>query len=187
MNLLLVFPIALGLAMDAFAVSVGVSVSQEGLSRLQTFRLAASFGFFQFMMPIIGWLAGQTVLDIIKSVDHWVAFGLLFLVGAKMIFESFSGKEKSVKPDGDPTKGVILVVLSVATSIDALAVGLSFAALDQPVLFPSVIIGVVAFLMTVAGLKIGPFIGSRMGKSTEFIGGIILILIGVKILADHLG
>ena len=178
---MLVFPIALGLAMDAFAVSVGVSVSQEGLSRLQTFRLAASFGFFQFMMPIIGWLAGQTVLDIIKSVDHWVAFGLLFLVGAKMIFESFSGKEKSVKPDGDPTKGVSLFVLSVATSIDALA------ALDQPVLFPSVIIGIVAFLMTVAGLKIGPFIGSRMGKSTEFIGGIILILIGVKILADHLG
>jgi putative Mn2+ efflux pump MntP len=187
MSLLLVLPIALGLAMDAFAVSVGVSVGRGGLSGLQAFRLAASFGIFQFIMPILGWLTGQTVLDIIKSVDHWVAFGLLLLIGAKMIYESFKGKEESTKSDGDPTKGIILVVLSVATSIDALAVGLSFAALEQSILLPSILIGVVAFLMTVAGTKIGPVIGGRMGKRAELIGGIILILIGVKILADHLG
>jgi putative Mn2+ efflux pump MntP len=186
MSLLLILPIALGLAMDAFAVSVGVSVSQGGLSRSQVFRIAASFGVFQFMMPILGWLAGQTVIDIIKSLDHWVAFGLLLLIGAKMIFESFRGKEQSIKSDGDATKGAILVVLSVATSIDALAVGLGFAALDQPVLFPSIIIGVVAFLMTFAGTKIGPVIGSRIGKKAALIGGIILIVIGLKILADHL-
>ena len=187
MNGWLVFPIAFGLAMDALAVSVGVSVNRQGLSRLQAFRLAGSFGLFQLLMPIIGWLAGQTVLDIIKLVDHWVAFGLLFLIGAKMIYESFRGSEKSGKIDGDPTRGLILIVLSIATSIDAFAVGLSMAALDQPVLFPSSIIGVVAFLMTLAGTKIGPFFGRKVGKRAELLGGIILILIGVKILSDHLG
>lgn len=186
MDLILVLPVALALAMDAFAVSVSVSVSQKGLSGVQTFRLASSFGSFQFLMPVLGWLAGQAILDVIKAVDHWVAFGLLVLIGTKMIHESFKGLEKPNKPEVDQTRGFVLILLSVATSIDALAVGLSFATLEQPVLYPSIIIGVVAFLMTVIGTKIGPLFGRVVGKRAELLGGLILILIGVKILIEHL-
>jgi putative Mn2+ efflux pump MntP len=187
MNLFLVLPIALALALDAFAVSVGVSVSQKGLSRPQIFRLATSFGLFQFIMPVLGWLTGQTILDIIKSVDHWVAFGLLLLIGTKMIYESFKGNPESGKKNEDPTRGFLLLLLSVATSIDALAVGLSFAALGQTVLNPSIIIGIVAFVMTVVGTKIGPLFGRVVGKRAELLGGTVLIFIGIKILLDHLG
>jgi len=187
MNLVFVLPVAMALAMDAFAVSVGVSIGREGLSRHQSFRLAASFGFFQFLMPILGWMAGQTVTEMIKAVDHWVAFGLLLVVAVKMIYESLRDQEKSAKQGGDPTKGVVLIVLSLATSIDAFAVGLSIAALDKPVLFPSVIIGAVAYSMTAVGTKIGPVVGRKVGRRAEMLGGIILILIGAKILLDHLG
>lgn len=186
MDLILVLPIAVALALDAFAVSVSVSVSRGGLSRLQTFRLAASFGCFQFMMPILGWLAGQTVLDIIKSVDHWAAFGLLLLIGAKMIFGSFSAGEYPSKSRGEPTRGWTLVGLSIATSIDALAVGLSFAALNLMIFLPSVLIGAVAFLLTAAGTMMGPLFGRLMGKRAELFGGIVLILIGVKIVLEHI-
>lgn len=186
MNIFLVLPIALALAMDTFAVSVGLSVSQKGLSRNQVFRLATGFGFFQFLMPLLGWLAGQTIIESIKTVDHWVAFGLLAVIGTKMIYESFKSETSISNEDKDSTKGFVLFILSVATSIDALAVGLSFAALDLPVLFPSLIIGVVAFIMTVVGTKIGPIFGRLVGKRAELIGGCVLILIGIKILTDHL-
>lgn len=186
MKFFLVLPIALALAMDAFAVSVGLSVSQKGLSRNQVFRLATGFGFFQFLMPLLGWLAGQTIIESIKTVDHWVAFGLLAVIGTKMIYESFKSETSISNEDNDSTKGFVLFILSVATSIDALAVGLSFAALDLPVLFPSLIIGVVAFIMTVVGTKIGPIFGRLVGKRAELIGGCVLILIGIKILTDHL-
>ena len=185
MNILLVFPIALALAMDAVAVSVGLSLSQKGLSRSQIFRLAVSFGFFQFMMPVLGWLAGQTVMDIIRSIDHWVAFGLLLLIGTKMIYESFRKQDKK-KSRGDQTRGLFLLILSVATSIDALAVGLSFAALELPIFVPALIIGLVAFILTIVGTKIGPLFGRLVGKRAELIGGSVLILIGIKILMDHL-
>jgi len=187
MNFFLILPIALALAMDAFAVSVGVSVSQRGLFKVQILRMALSFGFFQFIMPVLGWLAGQTILDIIKAVDHWVAFGLLLLIGSKMIYESFRGQDKENKSSGDQTRGFVLLLLSVATSIDALAVGLSFAALGKTVFYPSVVFGVVAFLMTVVGAKIGPFFGRSVGRRAELLGGIVLIFIGAKILLDHLG
>lgn len=186
MNFFLVIPVALALAMDAFAVSVGLSVLPEGLKRNQRMRLAGFFGFFQFLMPLVGWLAGQGFLDYIRNVDHWVAFGLLFLIGGKMMTESFRGQGRTKKITGDPTKGFTLILLSVATSIDAFAVGLSFAALQQEVLYPALIIGVVAFLMTFLGTKIGPVIGRIAGKRAEFLGGLILILIGVKILIEHL-
>lgn len=186
MKLFLVLPIALALAMDAFAVSVGFSVNRKGLLRCQVFRLATGFGFFQFLMPILGWLAGQTIIESIKTVDHWVAFGLLAVIGARMIYESFRSETKVSNQDRDPTKGFVLLILSVATSIDALAVGLSFAALDLPVLVPSLIIGVVAFIMTVVGTKIGPLFGRLVGKRAEFFGGCVLILIGIKILVNHL-
>lgn len=186
MNIFLVLPIALALAMDAFAVSVGLGVSQKGLSRNQVFRLATGFGFFQFLMPLLGWLAGQTIIESIKTVDHWVAFGLLAVIGIKMVYESFKSETKNLNKDRDPTKGFVLLLLSLATSIDALAVGLSFAALDLPVIIPSLIIGVVAFIMTVVGTKIGPLFGRMVGKKAELIGGCVLILIGIKILTDHL-
>ncbi len=186
MNIFFVLPIALALAMDAFAVSVGLSVNRKGFSRGQVFRLALSFGLFQFLMPLLGWLAGQTITESLQAVDHWVAFGLLAFIGIKMIFESFRSETKDSKKDRDPTKGLVLLILSVATSIDALAVGLSFAALDLPVLFPSLIIGVVAFIMTVVGTKTGPIFGRMAGRRAELIGGCVLILIGIKILTDHL-
>lgn len=186
MKIFLVLPIALALGMDAFAVSVGLAVSQKGLSRNQVFRLATGFGLFQFLMPLLGWMAGQTIIESIKTVDHWVAFGLLAVVGTKMIYESFKSETSISNKDKDPTKGFVLLILSVATSIDALAVGLSFAALDLPVLIPSLIIGVVAFIMTIVGTKIGPLFGRLVGKRAELIGGSVLILIGIKILTDHL-
>ena len=186
MNFFLVIFVALALAMDAFAVSIGLSVRPGGLGRIQSLRLAFFFGFFQFLMPLVGWLAGQGFLDQIQDVDHWVAFGLLLLIGGKMLVEAFRNKGAINKGTGDPTKGLTLILLSVATSIDALAVGLSFAAIQQKILYPAVVIGSGAFLMTLVGTKIGPLIGKMAGRWAEFSGGLILILIGVKILAEHL-
>jgi putative Mn2+ efflux pump MntP len=186
MSLFLVFPVALALAMDAFAVSVGLSVRSGGLKRSQSLRLAFFFGFFQFLMPLIGWLAGRGFLDYIRDVDHWVAFGLLLLIGGKMVVHSFRSEGSEKKDAGDPTTGTTLILLSVATSIDAFAVGLSFAVLQQDVLFPSLIIGAVAFVMTLAGTKMGRAIGMLAGKRAELLGGLILIFIGIKILTEHL-
>lgn len=186
MNLFLVIPVALALAMDAFAVSIGLSVRPGGLKMSQRLRLAVFFGFFQFLMPLVGWLAGQEFLHHIRAVDHWVAFGLLFVVGGKMVAESFRRQDVGKKTPGDPTMGVTLVLLSVATSIDAFAVGLSFAAIQQKILYPSLIIGGVAFVMTIIGTKLGPVFGRIFGKRAEFCGGIVLIFIGAKILVEHL-
>jgi putative Mn2+ efflux pump MntP len=185
MNIFLVLPVAFALAMDAFAVSVGISVAQNGQRWDQRFRLASSFGFFQFMMPILGWLAGQSFLDYIRDIDHWVAFGLLLLIGGKMLLDSFKGQKEMKKVFDDPSRGFRLIVLSVATSIDAFAVGLSFAAFKIPILYPSVIIGVVALLMTLLGTRIGPVIGQIAGKKAELLGGLILILIGIKMIVEH--
>ena len=186
MDLFLVLPIALALAMDAFAVSVGVSAGQRGLSRRQMVRLAVSFGFFQSVMPLLGWLAGLAVLETIRKVDHWVAFALLVAIGTKMIYESFSPSSNDLRRKNDPTKGLKLFVLSVATSLDALAVGFSFSAINLSILAPAFIFGVVAFVMTVVGAKIGLLFGRVAGRRAEFLGGIVLIVIGVKILLDHL-
>jgi putative Mn2+ efflux pump MntP len=187
MNFFLVIAVALALAMDAFAVSVGISLSNETVTKRQTLRLASHFGFFQFMMPLIGWYAGQNILvKYIEPFDHWVAFRLLLIIGGKMIYESFKRGKEIRNAKADPTKGVSLLVLSVATSIDALAVGLSLAALHVAILYPAVVIGLVAFFTTVLGVNIGPFFGRLIGKRAEFLGGLILILIGIKTLLDHL-
>lgn len=187
MNFFLVFAIALALAMDAFAVSVGISSNLETITKRQTLRLASHFSFFQFMMPLVGWYAAQNILmKYIKPFDHWVAFSLLLVIGGKMIYESFKRGKKIKNINAHPTKGISLLVLSVATSIDALAVGLSLAAFHVEILYPAVVIGLVAFFMTILGVKIGPFLGRLVGKRAELLGGLILILIGVKILSDHL-
>lgn len=186
MNFFYIFVIALALAMDAFTVSVGISLSLKELTRQQVFRISFHFGFFQFMMPIIGWGAGQYVMKSIQAVDHWVAFGLLLLIGFKMMYESIKKEKQREKKVIDQTKGFPLILLSVATSIDALAVGLSFAVLRVVILYPAIVIGIVAFLVTIIGAKIGPVLGQIFGRRAEFVGGLVLILIGAKILFEHL-
>ena len=186
MNIFLVVPVALALAMDAFAVSVGVSVLPGGLKKKQRIRLAVFFGFFQFLMTLAGWLVGQGFLAYLRDVDHWVAFGLLLLIGGRMMAESFRSGSSANKISGDPTKGATLLLIAVATRIDAFAVGLSFAAIQQMIVFPSIIIGLVAFAMTYVGTMLGPLIGRMAGKKADFLGGLILIIIGIKILTEHL-
>lgn len=184
MNFVSIFIIAVGLGMDAFSVAIGVGATARVLSSMSVFRLSFHFGLFQVLMPIAGWCAGMTVANIIAEYDHWIAFGLLVLVGGKMIKESFNKKEKIHA--SDPTKGLTLIILSVATSIDALAVGLSFAFLNIPILYPSIIIGIVACIMTALGMFFGERLGRIAGKRVEIVGGLILIGIGVKILIDHM-
>lgn len=184
MNLIAVIFIAVGLGVDAFSVAIGIGATNNKKSWAPVLRLAASFGLFQFFMPVAGWLAGLTVVEIIESFDHWIAFALLALVGGKMIWEGFE-KEGDEEKD-DQTRGWPLLMLSIATSIDALAVGFSFSILKNPILFPAVIIGIVCFLMTVTGMVFGKVLAKIFGKKVEIFGGLVLIAIGVKILADHL-
>lgn len=186
MNFILILGIALALAMDALAVAVGVSLTLKEIDRGQIFRLSFHFGFFQLMMPIVGWSAGRKLIKYIQAYDHWVAFGLLSVIGIKMIYDSLTRQEKKELSHSDPTRGFSLIVLSVATSIDALAVGISLAAIQVAIVYPAVVIGLVAFLMTVIGLKIGPWLKLVVGNGAEFSGGLILILIGLKILLEHL-
>lgn len=186
MNIFLILTVALALALDAFAVSVALSLRARGISLKQTLRLALSFSFFQFLMPIIGWWAGTRILSLVQAIDHWVAFGLLLIIGCRMIHESLRPQKELKQEKRDPTKGWSLLLLSLATSIDALAMGLTFAALGEEILYPAVLIGVVAFLMTVLGTRLGPIIGKIAGKWAELLGGLVLILIGIKILIDHL-
>jgi putative Mn2+ efflux pump MntP len=186
MNIFLVLGIAFALAMDAFAVSLGISTALGETTKTQRLRLAFYFGFFQFLMPILGWSVGQSVQKYIQAFDHWVAFGLLLFIGGKMIYESFEFRKKGKKYDSDPTKGFSLLLLSVATSLDALAVGLSFALLGVGIVYPAAVIGLVAFILTLLGMKMGALLGHLIKKRGELLGGIILILIGVVILFEHL-
>ncbi len=176
----------MALAVDALAITIGIACSLNGLTCRQAFRLAFSFGFFQFLMPIVGWLVGDQLLKLISRYDHWVAFGLLLLVGVKMVVESFrSGGEKY--KDNDPTKGWSLLVLALATSQDALATGLSLPVLELSLWVASPVIGLTTFVLTVLASRIGPAMGRVFGRRAELAGGLILVLIGLKILFDHLG
>jgi putative Mn2+ efflux pump MntP len=186
LSLAAVLGIAFALAMDAFAVSIGLSAGLQRLSWIQSLRLAFFFGLFQFGMPLLGWTAGRSILPLIQEVDHWVAAGLLFLVGWRMTREAFRPGSGPGERPVDPTRGLSLVVLSVATSIDALAVGLSLALLQAAILLPCVIIGMVAMGMTLLGTRVGPLLGRLAGRRAELIGALVLFLIGVKILFDHL-
>ena len=178
--------IALGLAMDAFAVAIATSIVLGGaVSGRHVFRLAFHFGLFQALMPILGWAAGTTVAAHIEAWDHWVAFGLLAVIGVRAIAGSLGGGSETRRP-GDPTRGVSLVVLSVATSIDALAVGLSFAMLQVAIWTPVAGLGVGAAVMTMLGLALGSRLVPRFGKRMEAVGGLVLIAIGIKILIEHL-
>ena len=183
MGLVTIFILAVGLGVDAFSVAIGIGAESDKKSWGPILRLSMAFGLFQFVMPIIGWLAGLTVVEIIASFDHWIAFALLALVGGKMIWEGF-GKEND-KEKADQTRGWTLLILSIATSIDALAVGFSFSILKVPVVFPAIFIGVVCFLMTITGMIFGVALEKIFGKKVEIFGGVVLIAIGIKILIGH--
>lgn len=178
--------IAVALALDCFAITLGLACGARGLTMKQAVRMAAYFGGFQFVMPVAGWLAGDRLLGIIEHFDHWVAFGLLALIGGRMIWESVEMSDREKAPRPDQTQGKRLLILALATSIDALAVGLSFGVVRTGILYPAAIIGVTSFVLTVVGARLGPVVGRLVGKRAELAGGLILIGIGAKILIEHL-
>ncbi len=176
--------IAIALAMDAFAVALSTGLILPKLTGRHLFRFGFHFGLFQALMPILGWLAGVTLRTYIESFDHWLAFGLLAFVGGKMLWEARQS-DKEGPPKGDPTRGMSLVILSIATSIDALAVGLSLAILGVTIWTPALVIGLVAGVLTLCGMLLGRRLGQAWGTGVEIAGGLILIAIGVKILLEH--
>jgi putative Mn2+ efflux pump MntP len=175
--------LALSLSLDASAVSLALSAAGQLKTGRAKFRIAFHFGLFQFLMPVAGWAAGTRLAPYIASVDHWVAFGLLTLVGLRMIVSANKGG--SFDRLGDPSRGWSLVTLSTATSIDALAVGLGLAALGVSVWYPGVTIGLITLVMSVAAILLGEKAGRWLGARSQIAAGIVLLIIAVKILASH--
>ena len=171
--------LAFVLGIDAF--SVALAVGTGGSTFRQTFRLSFHFGLFQFLMPIVGWLLGRNIVSLVQRYDHWVAFALLFVIGAKMIYEAF--RHRPEKATTDRTRGWSLVALSTATSIDALGAGVGMGILNAPLLYPCAIIGVAAAAMTLTGIKLGGVISAIIGSRMEAVGGVVLILLSLKMLA----
>lgn len=185
MGIIEILAIAIALAMDAFAVAVATGLKLR-CSLTQTVRMAGAFGFFQFSMPVVGWFLGLSVRSYIESFDHWVAFVLLLFVGGKMLREAWKGAGED--ECSDPTKGATLVLLAIATSIDALAVGISIAVLKVDIWYPALVIGLVCFCISAAGMHIGRMVvreGSSLAARANALGGLVLIGIGVKILWEH--
>lgn len=179
--------VAVGLSMDAFAVSISSGICLPGMKWRHALRAAFAFGFFQFLMPILGWLGGIRFRNAIQGFDHWIAFLLLVLVGGKMIKECFSSEDVcECTEKSNILNWWGLLVLAVATSIDALAVGLSYSFLGKPILFPAAIIGIVTFCLSLIGCESGRRLGAKFGRGAEFVGGLVLIGIGISILAEHL-
>ncbi|MGE5315221.1 MAG: manganese efflux pump MntP family protein [Acidobacteriota bacterium] len=184
MSIFEVLFIAVGLSLDAFAVALSIGASGVAPTRRDAVRLSFHFGLFQFMMPVIGWMLGVRVAPLIAQFDHWIAFGLLAFVGGHMVHASFH-PEHAEHMD-NPTRGHMLVILSVATSIDALAIGLSLAMLRIEVLHPSMIIGLVTFSFSMCGMLFGVRLNERFGARMMLIGGTVLISIGLRVLVQHL-
>jgi len=184
-QIIITLGIAVGLSMDCFAVSIAYSTKAGKPSLGLSLRMAAAFGIAQGIMPVIGWYAGQTVESHIRTIDHWVSFGLLALIGGKMIWEYFSDEdEKLAKKPID--KNLELFILAIATSIDALAVGLSLALIHSGIAFQAILIGAVCFSITWLGTHLGSKAREHLGSRMELAGGVILIMIGLKVLLDHL-
>lgn len=175
--------IALGLAMDAFAVSLASGATRFIKGPRPVFRLSFHFGLFQALMPVLGWLGGSLVASYISAFDHWIALVLLLFVGGRMIRSGLDAKGETIATD--PSRGGTLIMLAVATSIDAFAVGLSLAMLNVNILYPALVIGVVASAMSILGIALGNRLGSKFGKRMEVVGGIILILIGLRVVISH--
>lgn len=176
--------VAFALAMDAFAVSIASGVTIKRLKIRHALTIAGWFGVFQALMPLLGWLGGVKLHSFTARIDHWVAFGLLFFIGCKMIYESF--KIEEIEKKNNPLDVHVLFMLSVATSIDAFAAGISFAFLRVSILLPILVIGLITFLVSFAGVWIGKRSGHFFEKKMEMIGGLLLIGIGIKILITHL-
>lgn len=185
MSVVEILGIAIALAIDAMSVAIAVSLMLGRVSRQQVFRFSFFFGLFQGGMPILGWYAGSGLEQFISVWDHWIAFLLLLFIGVKGIMEAFKGKD-SMFSASDPTRGWTLLILSVATSIDALAVGLNFGLLNVTVWFPALLIALVTAGLTTAGMLLSRFISPRLKKHLQIMGGGVLIAIGLKILIEHL-
>lgn len=184
MNLWMIFALAVGLAMDAFAVSVASGIAMRNFRIGHAFRMAAAFGLFQSVMPLFGWVAGRILQHAMEDMDHWIAFILLGFIGGKMIYEA-TRLEKAEEPT-NPFALRTLLILAVATSIDAFAVGVTFAMIGAAIVAPVLIIGAVTFALCLAGVYIGERVGHFFEKKIEIAGGLVLIAIGFKILFDHL-
>lgn len=178
--------LSIGLGMDAFAVSVCKGISMKKMDWKKACIVGLYFGGFQALMPVIGYFFGTSFQSIITNIDHWVAFVLLGIIGGKMIQEAFQKDNDEEEYSSDVSVKTMLI-LSVATSIDALAVGITFAFLNVNLLLAIIFIGLITFVLSVVGTKIGNRFGDKYKGKAEFIGGIILILIGFKILFEHLG
>lgn len=179
MSLWEIFVLAFVLGLDA--ASVALAIGACGCNSIQCIRLSFSFGSFQFFMPILGWLLGRNVVSYVKNYDHWIAFGLLFIIGLKMIYEALRKKVENLEKC-DRTIGWSLIALSIATSIDALGAGIGMGILNTSLLYPSAIIGITAATMTFSGVKLGNIMSAAIGSKMEIVGGIILILLSIKML-----
>lgn len=175
--------IALGLAMDAFAVSIAKGMAIDHNRRKYALLVASFFGGFQMIMPVAGWYAGQSLSGFIAGIDHWIAFGLLAIIGGKMIYDSTKTEREE---EGASLKLHMLLTLAVATSIDALMVGLSFAFLQTAILEPILVIGIITFSLSLIGFLFGCSLGQLFGSKVKIIGGVILLAIGIRILVEHL-
>lgn len=183
MGIIEIFFIGIGLAMDAFAVSVCKGLSMKKINWNKAIIIALYFGIFQALMPIIGYLLGSTFETLVKSIDHWISFILLVLIGGNMIREALE-KEKNTIDDSINFK--TMIILAIATSIDALTIGITFAFLKTNIFLASLLIGLITFIMSLVGVTIGNKFGDKYDKIAEITGGIILILLGLKILLEHL-
>jgi putative Mn2+ efflux pump MntP len=184
MDYLTITGIALGLCFDTFAVSLSCGIVQYRILFRQALKIAFVFAFFQGGMTVAGYFLGSIVSDALKAIDHWVALGLLSFLGIKMIIEGF--KDKEVKEIPDFTSLMVLFTIAIGTSIDAFAVGISFAFLDVQIWISGIIIGAVTFLASMTAIRIGKSAGARLGQRVEIVGGIILIAIGIKIFLEHM-
>lgn len=183
MSFLTIFVIAVGLAMDAFAVSIASGTAYRQLKVRHALRIALFFGGFQALMPLIGALAGLSIKNYIVEYDHWIAFVILSAIGVKMIYESF--KITQTEKSNNPTDILVLLALSVATSIDALAIGVTLSLVAASIIKAVLLIGLVTFALSYAGVMIGKKFGHIFESKIEAVGGLVLIILGVKILLEH--
>ena len=186
MDLLTIVLIAISLSMDAFAVALSTGMCMKKVRTRDGVLIGLYFGGFQFAMPVIGWLLGKTVATAVQQVDHWIAFGLLAFIGGKMLYEAIKAKANDEDCPVNPTGHRRLLLLAVATSIDALAVGVSFAFMQVDILPASAVIGVITFFLSAAGCPLGKRLGGLFRKYAEIAGGVVLIGIGFRILIEHM-
>jgi len=185
MNAATIVMTAIGLSMDAFAISISSGMCIKKLNLMKALKFGVFFGFFQFAMPVLGFLLAFNFEEYIRAFDHWAAFLLLAIIGAKMIYETFGEEEDEQQAEESVTNTKNILIMSIATSIDAMAVGISFAFLNVDVLSASITIGVITCLISTLGVGIGKKVGGLMKKGAGLLGGVILIAIGLKILLEH--